>query len=111
LNNIAAILLALACFMPAQAQPTLYVLGWSSPLPAQIERVAVTGGALVQVLTVNDGLSGTIAASAERACVTITAEGHTTSGILVRFARSWDAGCDRLWLPFMQKAPSGEARG
>ena len=93
------ILLALASLIPARAQSSLYVLGWASPLPVQIERVSVTGGALTQVLTAGDGLSGTIAASAERDCVTVTAEGTTTTGAGVRFVRSWEAGCWRVWLP------------
>lgn len=102
-----AILLALS-LLPAHAQPTLYVLGWYSPLPVRIARVEVTGGALVQVLTSGDGMSGTIAASSDRACVTITAEGRTTTGAGVRFVRAWDAGCDRVWLAFVQgKAPGG----
>lgn len=94
------ILLLLASLVPAHAQPSLYVLGWTSPLPIQIERVSVAGGALVQVLTSGDGLSGTIAASAERDCVTVTAEGQTTTGAGVRFVRTWDAGCWRVWVPF-----------
>lgn len=91
-----AILLTLASLTPAHAQPSLYVLGWASPLPVQIARVQVTGGALVQVLTSGDGLSGTIAASAERDCLTVAAEGTTTTGAGVRFVRSWDAGCERV---------------
>lgn len=79
--------------------PSLYILGWASPFPVQIEQVRVTGGALAQVLTSNDGLSGTIAASSSRACVTIAAEGVTTTGAGVRFVRQWDAGCYRVWLP------------
>lgn len=95
-----AILLTLASLTPARAQPNLYVFGWVSPLPVQIERVSVTGGALVQVLTAGDGQSGTIAASSERDCLTIAAEGVTTTGAGVRFVHSWDVGCVRLWVPF-----------
>lgn len=95
-----AILLLLASLTPAHAQPSLFVLGWASPLPVQIERVQVTGGALVQVLASGDGMSGTIAASAERACVTIIAEGMTTTGVGVRFVHAWDVGCWRVWVPF-----------
>lgn len=84
----------------ARAQPSLYVLGWQSPLPVQIERVEVTGGSLVQVLASGDGLSGTIAAASDRECLTIVAEGMTTTGAGVRLVRSWDAGCVRLYFPF-----------
>lgn len=99
------VLLALASLAPARAQPSLYILGWVSPLPIRIARVEVTGGALMQVLSSGDGLSGTIAASADKACLTIAAEGVTTTGAGVRFLRSWDAECERTWLPFVAHLP------
>ena len=98
-GKVCGILLALALLGAARAQPTLYVMGWVSALPVQLERVEVRSGALVQVLTSGDGLSGTIAATSERECVTIIAEGLTTTGAGVRFVRSWEDGCARLWLP------------
>lgn len=96
------ILFILSSLAPARAQPALYVLGWISPYPVQVSRIEVRGGALVQVLSAGDGLSGTIAASAERDCLTITADGLTTTGAGVRFVRSWESGCERLWLPSIQ---------
>lgn len=92
-------LLVLASLAPAHAQSTRYVLGWTSPMPVAIESVVVTGGALDQVLTSGDGTSGTIAASAPRACVSIVAIGHAANGAGVRFVGTWDAQCWHLWLP------------
>lgn len=86
----------------ARADHTLYVLGWSSPQPVQIERVTVTGGALVQVLSASDGISGTIAATAPRACLVIVAEGRTVAGAGVRLSRAWADACDRLYLPVLR---------
>ena len=97
---VLAILLVLA-LTTARAQPSLYVVGWGSALPVRIERIEVRGGALVQVLTAGDGLSGTIAASAERECVTVTVDGVTTTGAGVRIVRTWDAGCERIFLPLV----------
>jgi|SRR5262245_28118773 len=93
-----ALLLILATLTP---QRTLYAMPWYSPLPVQLSRVEVTGGSLVQVLASSDGLSGTIAATAPRACLSIAAEGQTTAGVAVRFSRSWEEGCGRVWLPWV----------
>lgn len=99
MNLVLAILIALA---PAPPATSLFVLGWTSPLPVHLTRVEVTGGALVQVLADGSGQSGTIAAEAETACLTIAAWGQTTTGIAVHLARTWDSACPRVWLPIVQ---------
>jgi hypothetical protein len=48
-------------------------------------------------------MTGTIAATADRACLTIAAEGQTTTGIAVRFVRTWDAECPRLYAPLITR--------
>jgi len=93
--------LLLCAAAPTQAR-TLYVLGWASALPVELTKVEVRGGALVEVWEDSAGTSGVIGASAPLECLTIEAEGQTTTGVAVVFARFWDAGCEQVWLPIAQ---------
>lgn len=100
--RIALAVLLCALLTSARAQPrNLYVLYWVSPLPVHLSRVEAAAGRLIQLTTAGDDLSGSIAALAPRACLTIRAEGQTTAGIAVSFAREWDAECDRVWVPLI----------
>ena len=105
MRYILAFLLALALLM-AQAQPaTLYVLEWHSALPIDPASIqaTITGGALISTLTTADATTGWIEATAPLACLTIDAQAQTTSGVRVRFSRSWDAGCVRVYAPMVMR--------
>lgn len=87
--------------MRRSAALLLFVLQWYSAQPVQVERVEVVGAALVRVETAQGGTSGSISASSERECLTITIEGHTPAGIPIRISRTWDAGCDHIYAPLV----------
>lgn len=99
MRYILAIILA-AALLPAK---TLYILEWHSAQPIAPETLTatVTGGTLIAAVTVEDGTAGWVEADAPLACLTIEARAQTTAGIAVRFVRGWDAGCLRVWLPWI----------
>lgn len=81
----------------------IYALEWHSQLPLDPATIqaTVTGGTLMSAITTQDAMQGWIEATAPAACLTIDAQAFTTTGVLVRFVRSWDAQCQRVYLPIV----------
>lgn len=52
-------------------------------------------------ITTQDATQGWIEATAPAACLTIRMDARTKNGIPVTIVRSWDAGCQRVWLPIV----------
>lgn len=102
----ASILLSclLLLFATTPAHARTYSLIWQSDWPIAAETVAVTvvGGDMLGSTIADDGKSGQVDATSDRACLTIRWSAQTVAGFPVAtITRGWYDDCERLYFPMV----------
>jgi hypothetical protein len=89
----------------AEERPALnlYVVEWHSPQPIDPSSIeaTTTAGRVTTYITADGGLLGWVYVEAERDCLTVEVSMRSVTGIASHTVKSWQAACDRVYLPIV----------